>query len=247
MIICENLSKIFKNDNGIFDINIEFHPGKIYGIIGYNGAGKTTLLRCIEGLYLPTKGRILHDEIDTKNEKQFGKYKPNISYLPTDEYLYENLSCLENIELATILRSGKNKIDNKTKELIQYFEADEYLNKKVKLCSTGMKKKIQLIVSMIGDMNTIIWDEPNDGLDIVSNIKLKKLINYYKEKNKIVIISSHVAEFMDNFIDYYILLKKGHIIDQNEYKNIKSLNELLFEHIESNTLDLPKSFKLECC
>jgi len=54
MIKCENLSKIFSENAGIMEINLQFSPGTIYGIIGYNGSGKTTLLNCIEGLYTPT-------------------------------------------------------------------------------------------------------------------------------------------------------------------------------------------------
>lgn len=238
MIICEGVSKTYNSKYGIHNINLTFSPGKIYGIIGYNGAGKTTLLRCIEGLYIPTTGRILHNEIDTKNEKQFGKHKQNISFLPTDDYLYPNLTCLENIELAAILRTGTKTISKQIYELIKYFDAKDFLDKKFKFCSTGMKKKIQLIASLVGETNTIIWDEPNDGLDIISNIKLKKLVGYFKEKNKIILLSSHVAEFMDDFIDYYVLLKDGHIAEQNEYKNINSLNELLLKHIDSSSLEL---------
>ena len=74
---------------------------------------------------------------------------------------------MENIELSTILKTGKNKILQETDDLIKYFEIDTYLHKNFKDCSSGMKKKAQIVISLIGEIDTIIWDEPNNGLDIV--------------------------------------------------------------------------------
>jgi ABC-type multidrug transport system ATPase subunit len=84
-----------------------------------------------------------------------------------------NLTCIENIELATILCTGKNKLLAETEELLDYFETRDFLGKRFCDCSTGMKKKIQIIASLVGDIDTIIWDEPNDGFDIISNMKIK--------------------------------------------------------------------------
>ena len=238
MILCENLSKLFDNNSGIKKINIGFSPGIIYGIIGYNGSGKTTLLNCIEGLYTPTEGLVSHNNVKTTNEKEFTKYRRKIAFLPSYEYLYPKLTCMENIELATILRTGKKELLDETKELIRYFETETYLQKIFNDCSTGMKKKIQIIISLIGEIETIIWDEPNDGLDIISNIKIKKLLKHYKTKNKIIIFSSHVIEFLDNFIDYCILLHEGKIIENNNIENIDSLEKLFVKNIPQNYMEL---------
>jgi ABC-type multidrug transport system ATPase subunit len=71
MILCENLSKTFGSNSGIKDVNLQFTPGIIYGIIGYNGAGKTTLFNCIEGLYIPTSGFVSHNNVNTTNDNDF--------------------------------------------------------------------------------------------------------------------------------------------------------------------------------
>jgi ABC-type multidrug transport system ATPase subunit len=239
MIRCENLAMDFDGKSGIYDINLQFSPGMLYGIIGYNGAGKTTLLRCIEGLYLPTSGHVYHNDTSTKNENEFLHLRKKIAYLPTDEYLYKKLTCTENIELATILRTGKSKLTNETQELIKYFDAEDFLNKRFCDCSTGMKKKIQIIISLIGEIDTIVWDEPNDGLDIISNLKIKSLLNYYKSKNTTILLSCHVIEFLNNFIDYCIIIQNGKIIEKQEAKEIKSLEELYIKHIENNKIVYP--------
>ena len=241
MIICENLSKLFSSNSGIRNINLQFSPGIIYGIIGYNGSGKTTLFNCIEGLYIPTSGFVSHKNINTTNEKDFLPYRRKIAFLPSDEYLYPSLTCIENIELATILKTGQNKLLQETDELVRYFEVDKYLHKNFKECSTGMKKKVQLIISLIGEIETIIWDEPNNGLDIVSNIKIKNLLKHYKSKNITILFSSHVIEFLDNFIDHCILLHEGNVIENTDINNIESLEKLFLKSIPENDM----VFKLE--
>jgi ABC-type multidrug transport system ATPase subunit len=166
-------------------------------------------------------------------------YRKRIAFLPTDDYLYPRLTCLENIEYATILRTGKKTLLNETCGLIHYFEAEGFLDKRFADCSTGMKKKIQLIVSLVGDIDTIIWDEPNDGLDIVSNMKIKHLLNHYKGKNATIVLSCHVIEFLDNFIDYCIVLKDGSVVESAEVNGPKALQELYTRHIDERALRFP--------
>jgi ABC-type multidrug transport system ATPase subunit len=239
MIGCENLGKMFTASSGIKNINLHFSSGVIYGIIGYNGAGKTTLLNCLEGLYIPRSGVVYHNDIKTTDEREFLKIRRRIAFLPSEDYLYPKLTCMENIEFATILRTGKNKLLKATKELIAWFEADPFLHKRFMDCSTGMKKKIQIIISLIGEINTIIWDEPNDGLDIVSNMKIKELLKYYKNKNVTILFSCHVIEFLDNFIDHCVLLKDGEVMEDVPVKSCGSLQALYLRHSGKNDVSLP--------
>ncbi|MDR1399372.1 MAG: ABC transporter ATP-binding protein [Treponema sp.] len=226
MIICKDLSKLFGGRPGIREVNLSFSPGIIYGIIGYNGAGKTTLLRCIEGVYQPSAGSVYHNDISTRQTKAFLPCRRRIAFLPADDFLYGKLTCVENIELATILRTGQNKLLTETEKLLDYFETRDFLDKRFCDCSTGMKKKIQIIASLVGDIDTIIWDEPNDGLDIISNIKIKSLLNHYKQKNVTILFSCHVLEFLNGFIDYCVLIKGGTIAESLEADKIASLEDL---------------------
>jgi len=239
VIVCEHLTKLYDAESGIKDISLSFTPGVIYGIIGYNGAGKTTLLNCIEGLLTPTSGSVTHNDIRTTSEKEFLPHRRKIAFVPTDEYLYPRLTCMENIELTTILRTGKNKPPKETSELIRYFEIDKFLYKRFSDCSTGMKKKVQIVVSLIGEIDTIIWDEPNDGLDIISNMKIKELLKYYKSKNATILFSCHVIEFLDNFIDHCVLLKEGELVENTAIQNIPSLEKLYLGYLPENALSSP--------
>jgi ABC-type multidrug transport system ATPase subunit len=239
MIICEHLTKLFDANSGIKDINARFSPGIIYGIIGYNGSGKTTLLNCIEGLYIPTSGFVSHDNVKTIDDKGFLPYRRKIAFLPSDDYLYPRLTCMENIELSTILRTKKNKLLPETDELIRYFEIDSFLHKKFMDCSTGMKKKVQIVVSLIGEIDTIIWDEPNDGLDIISNMKIKNLLKQYKsKKNTTILFSSHVIEFLNDFVDHCVLLREGNIIENKDMRDIGSLETLFLNNLPQDVLSI---------
>ena len=138
--------------------------------------------------------------------------------------------------MAAILRTGKNKLLNETNELIRYFEIDKYLHKKFRDCSTGMKKKVQIAVSLIGEIDTIIWDEPNDGLDIISNMKIKNLLKHYKSKNTTILFSSHVIEFLNDFVDICVLLHEGNIIENKNIQDINSLETLFLNNLPQNIL-----------
>ncbi|MCL2556945.1 MAG: ABC transporter ATP-binding protein [Treponema sp.] len=231
MIRCENLSKLFRDDCGIKNISMDFSPGIIYGIIGHNGAGKTTLFNCIQGLAAATTGSVSHFGLRTSDDKNFAERRRKIAFLPAEDYLYPKLTCMENIELATILKTGRNKITDETKDLIQYLDVEPYLHKQFRDCSSGMKKKAQIVVSLIGDIDTIIWDEPNNGLDVISNIKIKKLLLHYKSKNAIILFSSHVIEFLENFADRCVLLRDGEIVEDKAARDIDSLESLFLGHL----------------
>ena len=235
MIVCENLSKLFSADCGIRNINLRFSPGVIYGIIGYNGAGKTTLLNCIEGLYIPTSGSVSHNGIKTTNEREFLRHRRRIAFLPSDDYLYPYLTCLENIELASVLRTGGRKLARETEELMRCFEVDKFMNKKFSECSAGMKKKVQIVVSLTGDIDTIIWDEPNDGLDIISNMRVKNILRDYKRRNVTILFTCHVIEFLYNFIDRVILIKDGEVAEDAGIQDIPSLERLYLGHLPAGT------------
>ena len=225
MIICSKLTKLFGENAGIRDIDLSFEPGRIYGIIGANGSGKTTLLRCIEGLYYPGSGTVTHDGVGTREHGEFALKRKGISYLPTDDFCYPGLSCRENIMLTNVLRNNTEKFDTGTEEIIGLFEMGEYLDRPFEQCSTGMKKKVQIAASLVGNVDTIIWDEPNDGLDILANIKMKELLGRFRAQGKTVILSSHVVEFLEHFIDICIILKDGTVGDVRESGGIVSLQE----------------------
>ncbi len=237
MIVCDALSKLFPNSRGIFDIELRLEPGTIYGIVGANGAGKTTLLRCLNGLALPTSGTVRRGGADIWDHVGFSTVRRTTSYVPTEDYFYEKLSCRENIELAAILRTKKRTLPAAVEALLDYFELRSVLDGRFGDCSTGERKKAQVVGSLVSPVDTLIWDEPNDGIDILSNMKLKRLLERYRDAGKYVIVSSHVIEFLDDLVDRLILLHDGRVVAEASRYEVDSLRDFYLAHAAAGQYD----------
>jgi len=89
-----------------------------------------------------------------------------------------------------------------------------------------MRKKLQLILSLTGEVDTILWDEPNDGLDLLANLKLKKLLEWYKGRGATILISCHVLEFLRDFIDEAVILREGRVAARVTGRDQAALEEV---------------------
>ena len=200
--IC-NLTKKYNDNKGIFNLNFRFEEGKIYAIVGPNGAGKTTLIQMIAGISEPMYGEI---KLDGQNTL-FRKCKSNIGY---------SLELSDNKTKQTILQFlymvCDIKFGGKYKEdiimFLNRFELEDDKDTRLSECSLGMKKKVGIIASFIGFPKLIILDEPTNGIDTTGLIVLKKCIEIAKNKQCIVIVSSHILDFVDKIKDEIIFLKR---------------------------------------
>ena len=192
--IC-NLTKKYDKEKGIFDLSYSFEEGKIYALVGPNGAGKTTLIQMISGINEPMKGQIRLDDQDT--------------LLRTKQTVLQFLRMVCDIKFG-----GEHKED--IMSFLTDFELEDDKDTRLSECSLGMKKKVGIIASFIGFPKLILLDEPTNGVDTTGLIVLKKYIESAREHNCIVIISSHVLDFVDSVKDEIIFLKKGHLVVGNK-------------------------------
>ncbi len=195
VIKVKKVSKKFKNNLILDDINIEFTDGKIYGLIGKNGSGKSVLLKMICGFYEPTKGEILFDEENIIKEKKFPPNtrslieKPNfIPYLTG----FENLKALANIQKII----DEKKIIETLKDV--NLEND---NKKYSEYSLGMKQKLGIAQVLMENPKVIILDEPFNGVDDETTLKIRNLLLKEKSNGKIIIIATHIKEDIEILAD----------------------------------------------
>ncbi len=202
----DNISKSFKHQPIINNINITFKPNKIYGIIGRNGSGKTVLLKMICGILKPDSGKILFDNEDYINK--FGVPKSTRALIETPEMI-NDLSGFENLKL---IASIKNEIDDKqilkTLEIVG-LKNEEY--KKYKNYSLGMKQKLGIAQVLMEDADLIILDEPFNGLDDKSANNMRNLIKSLKA-NKIIIVATHIKDDIENLIDDLYKIDGGNLI-----------------------------------
>ena len=188
-IVLKNIKKEYKKNIILEDVNIEFEDGNIYGFIGRNGSGKSLLLKLICGFIVPTAGQIIYDD---KILNKDIVVPPSTRCLIERPQFIPTLSGYKNLELIANIKKiiTKEEIERSLKNVGLYEEKD----KKYYKYSLGMKQKLGIAQVLMENPKIIILDEPFNGIDYESVNKIKKLLLDEKEKGKIIIISSHIKE-----------------------------------------------------
>lgn len=216
----KQLHKAFKKNKVLKGIDLKFSEPGIYAVLGPNASGKTTLIKSILGMVIPQKGDIFFMGEDIKKSHL---YRKKLSYLPQIARFPENLKVSELFEMIQDLRNRKGEID----ELVKAFNLDPYLNSKLVNLSGGTKQKVNVVLTFMYDNPVIILDEPTTGLDPVALVYLKNLILKEKEKGKIILITTHIMQFVEELADEIVFLLEGKIYFRG------TVNNLLEQHGET--------------
>lgn len=192
----ENLSKSFKKNIVLKDVNLLMTSGKIYGLSGRNGSGKSVLLKLICGLYKPTSGKVLFDGIEYNSNDV---YVPNLRALIEKPSFFPNLSGFENLKLLAHIQHKifDDEINNALKVVNLYEEKD----KKYSEYSLGMKQKLGIAQVIMENPQIMILDEPFNGIENDTVKKISKYLLQEKKKDKLIIVSTHIKEDLDNLSD----------------------------------------------
>lgn len=200
----ENICKSFKNNNLLENSNIEFEPGKIYGIIGKNGSGKSVLLKIICGFYNPDSGRVLFDNNCINLEKSFA---PSTRALIEHPNFLPNLSGLDNLKLLASIQNviGEDEIMVTLKKVNLFEER----NKKYSKYSLGMKQKLGIAQVLMEDPDVEIFDEPFNGIDDESIEMIRTVLNEEKKRNKVIILATHLKNDIEELCDEVYKIDKN--------------------------------------
>ena len=214
MIEVKDLFKTFGKVEVLKGLDLSIKKGGIFAVLGPNGSGKTTLIKCILGMVIPNKGII---EINNESIIKKHQYRNDIDYLPQIANFPSNLTVTELIEMIKNLRP-KSTYDT---ELIKVFRLENFLDKKLGNLSGGTRQKVNLVLAFMFDSELVILDEPTTGLDPISLIKLKEIINKEKQKGKTILITSHIMSFVEEVADEIVFLLDGKIYFKGTIKKLK--------------------------
>lgn len=186
-----NLSKKFKNNIIFENVNMSFETGKIYGIVGLNGSGKSVFLKILTGLYYPTNGEILIDNINYNGNHLFPK---SIRAMIEKPSFFPDLSAFDNLK---ILANIQNTINDKDIEKVLKLVNLENNNKKYYQFSLGMKQKLGIAAVLMEESDIIVLDEPFNAIEEKTVNKIKDYLLNIK-KDKIIILASHHKEDLND-------------------------------------------------
>ncbi|MCK5677067.1 MAG: ABC transporter ATP-binding protein [Flavobacteriaceae bacterium] len=224
MIQIIKLHKKFGKLTVLDGLDLEIKTGGIFAILGPNGSGKTTLIKSILGMVIPNSGEI---NIDNKTVLKKWEYRNQINYLPQIANFPANLTVNELISMVKNLRP---KEANDT-DLIDLFGLESFLDKKLGNLSGGTKQKVNIVLTFMFDSDLIILDEPTTGLDPISLIHLKEIIQKEKEKGKTILITTHIMSFVEEVADEIVFLLDGEIYFKGSIESLKTqTNQTDLEH-----------------
>lgn len=224
MIQITNLHKKFGKLPVLEGLDLEIHSGGIFAVLGPNGSGKTTLIKSILGMVIPDKGDI---KIDNSSILKKWKYRNQINYLPQIANFPANLTVNELVAMVKNLRPKKANDQN----LITLFGLQPFLDKKLGNLSGGTKQKVNILLTFMFDSDLLILDEPTTGLDPISLIHLKEIIQKEKDKGKTILITTHIMSFVEEVADEIVFLLDGVIHFKGSVNSLKmQTNQTDIEH-----------------
>jgi sodium transport system ATP-binding protein len=210
MIVVNNLYKAFGEVKAVNGVTFEARDGEITGLLGPNGAGKTTTLRMLYSLLPPDQGDIRIDGLDPTRDAM--EIKRTLGVVPDSRGLYSRLTARENIVYYGELhgmskRSIRERIDNLTATL----DMADFIDRRTEGFSQGQRVKVAIARAMVHEPQTVLMDEPSNGLDVMSTRALRHYIRSLRDAGHSVVLSTHIMQEVAALCDRIVIIAKGEV------------------------------------
>ena len=210
MIKVSNLCKSFGDVKAVDGISFDVRDGEITGLLGPNGAGKTTTLRMLYSLLPPDSGEIRIDGLNPTTDAM--AIKRTLGVVPDSRGLYTRMSARENIIYYGELHGMKRKdINSRIEELVRTLDMGDFIERRTEGFSQGQRVKVAIARSMVHNPQTVMMDEPSNGLDVMSTRALRRYILSLKQAGHSVVLSTHIMQEVAALCDRIIIIAKGKI------------------------------------
>jgi len=231
MIELINIKKNFGKTEVLKNVSLKLDAGQSIGLIGPNACGKTTMIKAILSMVIPSEGNILFNGNNIIGEVA---YKNHIGYMPQIGRYPENMSIRQVVNMIKNIRKFSGLIDE---ELWYAFGLDLVSDKKMRTLSGGTTQKVSATLAFLFNPDILILDEPTAGLDPLAAEVLRDKIIKEREKGKLILITSHLLNELDDLLTHVIFMQDGDIIlhktiqdlysGTGETKISKAINNLL--------------------
>lgn len=214
----KNLKKYYGDVRGVENVSFSLNSGCSYGFIGPNGSGKSTTIKSIMNLISPTNGSIYIDgKLNDKNDLEL---KKTIGYLPSEIYLYDDMTVSEVLDFHCSFYD--KDLSKRRKKLVKLFKIDE--SRKIEDLSLGNLKKIGIILAMVHEPKILILDEPTSGLDPIMQNVFYELLLEEKKRGTTILYSTHILSEVSRICDRIGFIKNGVIIKEDDVTNLNDNN-----------------------
>jgi ABC-2 type transport system ATP-binding protein len=232
MIQINQLSKKYKGAENfsVSELSLNIDEQEIFGLLGPNGAGKTTLISMLSSLIKPTSGSFTINSLNYQENKK--ALKQLIGIVPQEYALYPSLTAFENLSYFGSTYNLKGKVlKEKISKHLETLGLTDFANKKISTFSGGMKRRINLIASILHEPKVLFLDEPTVGVDVQSK---NVIIDHLKQLNATgttMIYTSHHLNEAEDFCTRVAIIDNGKIISKGKPKTLVS------EHQDARNLE----------
>ncbi len=248
-----DLSKRYKNQWVLKNVNMHISKGDIYGFVGENGSGKTTVIRLITGLIFPTEGRTALFGVSSESPEILTQRKKVGAIVETPS-IYANMSAAENLRIQCSVLGVRDGVEEKVQlALKEVGLAEQYESKKhASHFSLGMRQRLGIAMALLGNPEFIILDEPMNGLDPAGIVELRELILKLNRENQITfLISSHILSELSLIATKYGIISKGKLLKEITAEELKrecrTCTQIQVENSEELYALIKEDFAAEDC
>jgi len=221
MINIERISKKYKGAENFSVSNLDLFitEKEIFGLLGPNGAGKTTLISILCSLIKPTSGSFSIDGLTYQKNKN--QLKQLIGIVPQEYALYPSLTAFENLKYFGSMYGLKGKnLDDKINNTLDHLGLAAFAHKKIDTFSGGMKRRVNLIASILHDPKVLFLDEPTVGVDVQSKNVIIEFLKQLNNNGTTIIYTSHHLNEAETFCTRVAIIDHGKLVIKGEPKEL---------------------------
>jgi len=217
-----NLHKKYDEVHAVRGINLSIKKGEFYGLLGPNGAGKSTTINAITSLVKPTHGNVKILGKDIVTDFRFARSQVGIAaqelsndfFFPVEELLYYQAGFY-----GVTRKKAKERIDY----ILNKLGLDEHKNKKMRMLSGGMKRRLQIAKALVHDPQILILDEPTAGVDVELRHDLWKYLKELHSEGKTILLTTHYIDEAELLCEKVGIIDSGKLIVENTVENLKNM------------------------